>query len=154
MQESLYCREGTEFRSFVSKILSLQHHLHAHYHTDRQLRDRLLKAVLIPHINATLRDSPHEAKQTINRFAYMLSSDKRNPGSAAAHISEYDTSWSDSEDAMECYTLRQSYGGNGSDMVRNMGDREDGRLIRDSGCNPRHNESSNTGNAAPVPPGL
>ena len=69
--------EVSTFRSFVDKLMSLQHQLHKDYHTDRYLRDRLMTAVDIKEINDSLKDRvPRNAHQLFNRVANRLSSRK------------------------------------------------------------------------------
>lgn len=73
--------EVTVFRRFVSSMMSLQEQLHRDYRTDRQLRDRLLNAVDIPHIQDSLRDrATRTAQQLINRVATRLSTRPRQQG--------------------------------------------------------------------------
>ena len=96
--------EVTVFRQFVSKLMSLQHQLDPTYHSDNFLRDRLLTAVDIPAIQATLRDRmPRTSQQAVNRVANQLCDQSRSAGSNSACFID--------EKSSANYTLGRSYGG-------------------------------------------
>lgn len=66
--------EVTVFHKFVSDLISLQKQLDVSYHDDRFLRDRLLAAVDLPSVQATLRDRiTRNSQQAINSIAIQLS---------------------------------------------------------------------------------
>lgn len=79
--------EVAVFPTSVSRLMSLPHHLHTEYHSDRQLRDRLLNAVHIPAVRDSLRErTPCTAHQLINRVGNRLLTERKTAGSISAHV--------------------------------------------------------------------
>lgn len=77
------------FRTFISRMMSLQHQFHTEYHSDRQLRDRLLNDVEIPAIKDGIKERIlRTSHQGINRVDNSLSTSKRTEGSISALIAD------------------------------------------------------------------
>lgn len=71
--------------------MSLQNQLDPSYHTDQFLRDILLTAVDIPHIQASLRDRlPRASQQAIIRMAIKLSESNKSAESSMVYEAKED----------------------------------------------------------------
>lgn len=95
-------------RRFVARIMSLKKQLDSSYHGDRYLRNRLLNAVDIPHIQEALREKMQRySQQAVNRIENRLSNKPRTAGSVAInYTADIDPGASDEDEAI--YTLGQS----------------------------------------------
>lgn len=75
------------FLDFTAKLMQLQKQLDTPYHADRYLRDKLLTAVDVPHIQTSLRDRiPRTSEQAICRVMNRLSDNKRSAGGTVAYL--------------------------------------------------------------------
>lgn len=105
--------EISVFRAFISRVMSLQHQLHDEYHSDIQLRDRLLTAVDIPTIRDTLRDKrPRTSHQLIHLVPNRLSTNKKTAGTISAHLATRQQVFEEDSLCDIMYSLGQFYGGN------------------------------------------
>lgn len=77
------------FQNFAAKMMGLQHQLHEDYHTDRSLRDCLMKALDLPLIRDALRERvPRTSQKLINRVAGRLSVGRKSAREMIAHQME------------------------------------------------------------------
>lgn len=108
------------YRTFVARFMSLQHQLHAEYHSDRQLRHRLLNSVDISTIPDVMRERTLlTSHQLINRVANRLSTNPRTAGSVSAHLASHQPeAYHEYHDDYFMYTLGQSFRGDATQNIR------------------------------------
>lgn len=83
------------FHDISHNLSRIQHQLDEHYHKDSFLRDQLVMAAQLPHLERALRERvPKTAHEAMHRIAASLSND---PRSARANWSLQHDSASDSE---------------------------------------------------------
>lgn len=89
------------FKDFTDDLMSTQQQLHNTYHTERQLRDRLLTAVDVPSLQEIIADrQPRTAHQLIEQVANSLSERPRSAGSTVAHLSGNPSQYFDETEAL------------------------------------------------------
>ena len=73
------------FQKLSDKLVRVQNQLHRDYHHDRFLRDQLIRAADIPHLQHSLNDKvPSSAQEAMHRFANRLSAEPRSAGANIA----------------------------------------------------------------------
>lgn len=112
MEKSADESEVAVFGIFISRLMSLQHQLHNEYHSDRQVRDRLLNVLDIPTGRNLLRDRTlRPAHQLINRVANCLSTEQNTAASIFAHVATSEPYHATEEAEHECMSsIGQRYG--------------------------------------------
>lgn len=85
--------EVTIFRKLITQLMTLQDQLNDTFHTYLFLRDRLMTANDIPHIQTTLRDRmPRSSPQDVNCMANQRRDKSQTAGSFSAGVVDCDTS--------------------------------------------------------------
>ena len=91
------------FQKLSEQLVKVQNQLHSDYHQDRFLRDQLIRAADIPHLQHSLNDKvPETAQEAMHRIANRLSAE---PKSAGANVAQED------EDH-DNYGIGMKFGGN------------------------------------------
>lgn len=95
------------FSTFVDRLILLQKQLYTSHRTDSFLQNRLLTAVDIANIRATLRDRmPRPSPYPVNRISNPLSDKVRSTGSSSTCVENHE-----GKEKMVIYSLGMSYGG-------------------------------------------
>lgn len=101
--------EVSVFRNFVARLVTLQKQLDRKYQGDGYLVDRLLSAVDIPSIQASLKDRmPRKAQTAIHRISNRLSDKPHSAGASGAHAIAMTC---DGRDGEAMYSLGTQFGG-------------------------------------------
>lgn len=90
------------FQKLADKLVAVQNQLHSDYHRDRVLREQLIRAADIAHLQHSLNDKvPNTAQEAMHRIANRLSTEPRSAGANFA---------CDNEDLVN-YGLGRKFGG-------------------------------------------
>lgn len=113
MSQSPHESDVSVFRTFVTKLMTLQKQLDTPYHTVGFLRDRRLIVVDPPAIHGSFRDRmPRSSQQAVHRISNQLSDEVKSSGSACACVAHLEDEESDAVCPEVMYALCKTFGGN------------------------------------------